>query len=104
MRRVFWLGLGLAAGALVVRKLTRRAEAYTPQGMARSAQQSAAGALHSVRTFVADVRDAMAEREAEIHEVLTEGELIDGEHLADPDHPARRAAGADDGTTIRERP
>lgn len=75
MRRLFWLGigagLGTAVGVLVVRKLTRTAEAYTPKGIAASLQSSAVGALDQVRLFVEDARAAMAEREAEIHEALT---------------------------------
>ena len=29
MRRLLWLGVGLAVGALVVRKLTQKAQTYT---------------------------------------------------------------------------
>jgi hypothetical protein len=70
MRRLFWLGIGVGVGVLVVRKLTRTAEAYTPQGIAASLQSSAAGALDDVRSFVADVRAAMAEREEQIRQAL----------------------------------
>jgi hypothetical protein len=77
MRRLLWLGVGLAVGALVFRALSKKAQAFTPQGIAGSVQQSAVGALESVRTFVEDVRDAMAEREAEIHAALQEGLILD---------------------------
>ena len=77
MRRLFWLGIGLAVGALVVRAVTRKAQAFTPQGLAGSVQQSAAGLLDAVRDFVDDVRDGMAEREAEIHEAFSEGATLD---------------------------
>jgi hypothetical protein len=80
MRRLLWLGVGLAVGALVVRAVTKKAQAFTPSGIAGSMQQSAVGVLDSVRSFVDDVRDGMAEREAEIHAAFTEGSLID-EHL-----------------------
>ena len=36
MRRLFWVALGATAGVLVVRRVTRAAQAYTPEGMARS--------------------------------------------------------------------
>jgi hypothetical protein len=77
MRRLLWLGVGLAIGGLVFRAVSKRAQAFTPQGIAGSVQQSAVGALESVRTFVEDVRVAMAEREAEIHVALQEGLILD---------------------------
>jgi len=66
MRRLLWLGVGLAVGALVVRAVTKRIQAFSPQGIAGSVQESTAGLVEDVRTFVADIRDGMAEREAEI--------------------------------------
>jgi hypothetical protein len=77
MRRLFWLGIGLAVGALVFRAVTKKAQAFTPQGIAGSVQQSAVGALESVRMFVDDVRDAMAEREAEIRAAFEENLTLD---------------------------
>ncbi|GAA1818756.1 hypothetical protein HC028_17520 [Planosporangium flavigriseum] len=77
MRRLMWLGVGLAVGALVVRAVNKKAQAFTPAGIAGSVQQSAVGLLDSVRSFVEDVREGMAEREAEIHEAFTAGALID---------------------------
>ncbi len=73
MRRLLWLGIGLAVGGLVFRALSKKARAFTPQGIAGSVQQSAVGALESIRTFVEDVREGMAEREAEIRAVFAEG-------------------------------
>ena len=80
MRRLLWLGVGLAIGALVFRAITKKAQTFTPQGMAGSLQQSATGALESVRTFVEDVREGMAEREAEIRTAFDENVTLD-EHL-----------------------
>jgi hypothetical protein len=80
MRRLLWLGVGLAIGALVFRAITKKAQSFTPQGIAGSLQQSATGALESVRTFVEDVRDGMAEREAEIRTAFEENVTLD-EHL-----------------------
>jgi hypothetical protein len=73
MRRLFWLGIGIAAGALVVRKVTKTAEAFTPAGLTQSLQVSAAGLLDTVREFVEEVREGMAERESELYTALTEG-------------------------------
>ncbi|GAA4254899.1 hypothetical protein [Dactylosporangium darangshiense] len=77
MRRLLWLGIGLAVGALVVRAVAKKAQAFTPQGIAASARDSAAGFAANVRNFVDDVRDGMAEREAEIHTAFAEGLTLD---------------------------
>ena len=74
---MFWLGIGLAVGGLVVRKASRAARAYSPSGLASGARNSAAGALDSVRDFFADVREGMAEREAELHAAFAEGVSFD---------------------------
>jgi hypothetical protein len=81
MKRVVWLGIGLAVGALVFRAVSRKARAYTPTGIAASARDSAGGLVHSVRSFIDDVRDGMAEREDEIHNAFLEGvSLEEGDH------------------------
>jgi hypothetical protein len=85
MRRLLWLGVGLAVGALAVRAITKKAQAFTPSGIAGSVRRSGGGLIDSVRTFVEDVREGMAEREDQIHAAFAEGELM----YADP-------GGADD--------
>jgi hypothetical protein len=77
MKRLLWLGIGLAVGALVVRKVTRKAQAYTPSGIATSLSESAGGLVESLRSFVEDVRDGMAEREQEFRTAFTEGVAFD---------------------------
>jgi hypothetical protein len=77
MKRLLWLGAGLAVGAIAVRKLTRKANEFTPSGIATSLSESAGGLVESLRSFVADVRDGMAEREDEIHQAFASGELYD---------------------------
>ncbi len=77
MKRVLWLGIGLAVGALVVRAISRKAAAYSPSGLAASARDSAGGVVASVRSFVADVRDGMAEREEQIHAAFNDGVALD---------------------------
>jgi hypothetical protein len=66
MRRLFWVALGAVAGVLVVRRLTRAAEAYTPAGIARSASELGGG----MRELAAAVREGMAEREEELRVAL----------------------------------
>ncbi len=75
MKRLLWLGVGLAVGALVVRKLNQKANEFTPSGIATSLSQSAGGLVESLRSFVDDVRDGMAEREQQIQQAFAEGEL-----------------------------
>jgi hypothetical protein len=77
MKRLLWLGIGLAVGALVVRAASKKARAFTPQGIASSARQSAGGLVDSVRTFVDDVRDGMHEREDQIHAAFETGDALD---------------------------
>jgi hypothetical protein len=76
VKRVLWLGVGLAVGALVFRALSKKAQAFTPGGIAASARNSAGGLAGSVRSFVDDVRDAMAEREEEIHAAFADGVVL----------------------------
>jgi hypothetical protein len=73
VRRLFWLGIGIAVGVIVVRQIGKAAQAYSPSGLAGSARNSAAGVLGSVRDFVTDVREGMAEREAEINAAFEHG-------------------------------
>ena len=81
MRRLLWLGVGLAVGALAVRVITKKAQAFTPTGIAGSVKKSGGGLIDSVRTFVDDVREGMAEREDQIHAAFAEGDELHG----DPD-------------------
>ncbi len=84
MRRLFWLGIGVAVGVVIVRQVTKTAQAYSPSSLAGQARNSAAGLLDSVRDFVADVREGMAEREAEIHDAFEQGVSL--EELDGPDN------------------
>ena len=77
MRRMLWLGIGLAVGALVVRAVTKKAQAFTPQGIAGSARDTALGIAGSLRAFADDVRDGMIEREAEIQAAFADGSTLD---------------------------
>ncbi len=79
MKRLLWLGLGVAVGAVIVRKVTRKAEEFTPTGIAASLSESAGGLVESLRSFVEDVREGMAEREGQISEAFAAGELYEDE-------------------------
>jgi hypothetical protein len=66
VRRIFWVALGATAGVLVVRKLTKTAQSYTPEGMARGL----AGLGEGLREMAQVVREAMEERDAELRLAL----------------------------------
>lgn len=76
MKRLLWLGVGLAIGALVVRAVSKKAQSYTPGGIAAAARDSGSNLLESVRDFVDDVRDGMQEREQELHAAFAEGVVL----------------------------
>ncbi|NHC46045.1 DUF6167 family protein [Motilibacter aurantiacus] len=70
IRRLFWLGLGAALGALIVRRLTRAAQALTPQSMAQTLADAMRELGAGIRDFGQDVRAAMSDREAELRDAL----------------------------------
>src|SRR3712207_4578389 len=76
MRRLFWVTLGATAGVLVVRKLTKTAQSFTPAGMADSLGGAVGNLADSIREFAAEVREGMAERETELRASLG----LDGSH------------------------
>jgi hypothetical protein len=72
MRRVFWVALGATVGVLVVRRLSRAADSYSPSGLSRSVGDLG----DAIREFGQQVREGMGEREAE----LRTGLGLDGSH------------------------
>lgn len=66
MRRLFWVTMGATAGVLVMRKLSRTARAYTPEGVA----EGLSGLGEGLRELAAAVRESMAERDAELRLAL----------------------------------
>lgn len=79
MKRLLWLGVGLAVGALVVRAVSKKANSYTPQGIAAAVRGTGQNAFDSIREFVDDVRDGMHEREYALQAALAEGQALDEE-------------------------
>ena len=90
MRRVFWMALGATMGVLVVRRVNRAAQAYTPEGIGRSLT----AAVDAVRELVDDVRAGMAERERELRVALgVEPGTMDAEDAPGPPRGGQPAPG-----------
>ena len=70
MRRIFWLAVGLGAGAtaavIVARWARRQGQKVAPANIGRQAAGAASDLGRLVRTAFDEGRAAMAEREAEI--------------------------------------
>jgi hypothetical protein len=76
------MGVGATVGILVVRKITKTAQAFTPAGLA----DSAGGIGDSIRYFADQVRAGMVEREAELRDALgfdADGNDLSPEEAAD---------------------
>lgn len=70
MRRLFWLGLGVAAGVALSRKATQTARQATPAGLASNLGQAVSELASAIGAFGADVRAGMTEREQELREMV----------------------------------
>jgi hypothetical protein len=68
-RRVFYLALGATVGIMAVRRVSAAAQQWQPDNLARRL-------TIAVEDFLADVREAMAEREEELRDALG----LDGRH------------------------
>ncbi|MDX6285397.1 MAG: hypothetical protein QOG53_882 [Frankiales bacterium] len=68
--RLFYIALGATAGVLIVRRLTRAAQQFTPEGVARNVSGAGKGLSGAVTGFVDEVRAGMAEREYELRSAL----------------------------------
>jgi hypothetical protein len=73
MTRLFYVALGAGVGIVAVRRASRLAKAWTPQGI--SAQAGVVG--EQLGALWADVRAFAAEREAELREALGLDDLSD---------------------------
>jgi ligand-binding SRPBCC domain-containing protein len=73
-RRTFWFTSGVAAGVWATTKVNRKLKQLTPENLAVSAANKAIDAGHRLKDravgFALDVRDNMAQREAELGDAL----------------------------------
>jgi hypothetical protein len=83
MRKLILLGIGLALGALIFRRLSRAAGTVSPKALAESASAAIAQLSSAAQAFAADVREGMTEHEA----TLREAAELDGGHLGRPATP-----------------
>jgi hypothetical protein len=70
MRRLFWVALGATVGVLVVRKVTKTAQAYSPSGMAQGVSGGLSDLAEGLREMAEAVRQGMVERETELRYAL----------------------------------
>ncbi|MFC9461304.1 DUF6167 family protein [Streptomyces sp. NPDC056983] len=83
-RRTFWFTAGAAAGVWATTKVNRKLKKLTPESLAAQAANKAIEAGHRLKDFALDVRDGMAEREAELDDALGLNAPVD------PELPAQR--------------
>ncbi|GAA2584195.1 MULTISPECIES: hypothetical protein [Streptomyces] len=90
-RRTFWFGTGVAAGVWATTKVNRKLKQLTPDSLAATAANKALDVGTRVRDravgFALDVRDNMAQREAELDDALGLAAPVD-QPLAAPRHRA----------------
>ena len=91
MRRMFWMAVGAGATVWTINKANRVARSLTPGSLADSAANGAAELGEAARSFAAEVRAGMLQRELELNRELG----LDGSVLAAP--------GPDGGPVLRGR-
>jgi hypothetical protein len=78
-RRTFWFTAGAAAGVWATTKVNRKLKKLTPESLAAQAANKAIEAGHRLKDFALDVREGMAEREAELDDALGLNAPVDAE-------------------------
>ena len=101
MRRLFWVALGATVGVLVVRKISKTAQSYTPSGMAQGLSGGLSDLGEGLRDMAEAVREGMADRETELRYALgmDTGLMPDGREMT----PAQARALIEDPTSPRGR-
>lgn len=96
MKRLFWLGVGFAAGSYATRRATRAAQSLTPAGMGANLADGLRELGAGLGAFGAEVRAGMMARERELTDLVerrTGGELPSlADALTEPEpQPGSRA-------------
>lgn len=66
IKRIFWVGIGVAIGVIVVRKLSAAQQNLNPSGLNRQVGR----VTDSVHDFTDSVREGMGRREEELRTAL----------------------------------
>jgi hypothetical protein len=93
MRRLFWLGVGLAAGSYVARRASAAAQSLTPAGVGANLADGLRELGAGLGAFGAEVRAGMVEREHELSELVERrtGSALPSYSDALTEQPAPRA-------------
>ncbi|SDC67176.1 hypothetical protein [Actinokineospora iranica] len=93
MKRMFWLGVGVATGIALSRKARDTAHAVTPAGIAGNLGDAVRELAGAVGAFGADVRAGMVEREEELTDAVERrsGVTPGARHSLGADRPRRSA-------------
>jgi hypothetical protein len=70
MKRLFWLGLGVATGVVVTRKVAEAATRLTPAGVGEQVGDGLRELASAIGAFGAEVRVGMQEREHELTDLV----------------------------------
>jgi len=94
VKRLFWLGVGVATGVALSRKAGKTARQATPAGLASNLGDAVSELAGAIGSFGADVRAGMSEREQELRDVVEQRtatpRAAQGRHAADArPRPAR---------------
>lgn len=100
IKRLFWLGLGIAAGVVATRKAAEAAEKFTPAGVGEQVGDGLRALASSIGAFGAEVRAGMAEREHELTDMV---ERRSGQSLPGFDAATNAALGIDARSDARAR-
>lgn len=91
MKRLFWMGIGVAVGVSATRKVNQVTQKATPAGIGTSLGEGLRELGAGLGAFGAEVRAGMAEREDELHTLV--GETTDVP-VSRSRAPRRSAAGS----------
>jgi hypothetical protein len=70
IKRLFWLGLGVATGVVLTRKAAEAAARLTPAGVGEQVGEGLRELASSIGAFGAEVRAGMVEREHELTDLV----------------------------------
>jgi hypothetical protein len=95
MKRLFWLGMGVAAGVVLTRKAAEAAARLTPTGVGEQVGEGLRELASAIGAFGAEVRAGMVERENELTDLvqLRTGQALPGAGRAAAGHRRAPAPG-----------